>query len=135
MGLGGPGRFDRVALGVPGSAAVLPLIGWVDSHQPSRWVTANLVSAMPSSRCTLVAQLDRVFRQQRVLGRADNVLQHLNGYAFFASLYACGRGRLARQRAGLVPGGGRRCTARSPGECGGRTAARRSMRSPSRLAR
>ena len=35
-----------------------------------------------------VAQVDKVFRLERVLGRADNVLQHLNAYALLASLYA-----------------------------------------------
>ena len=69
-------------------AVVLPLMAWVDSHQTSRWVTANLVSAIAVFALHALAQLDRVFRQQRVLGRADNVLQHANGYALIASLYA-----------------------------------------------
>ena len=56
-------------------------MAWVDSHQPSRWLTANLVSATAVFALHALAQLDRVFRQQRPLGAADNVLQHANGYA------------------------------------------------------
>ena len=69
-------------------AVVLPLMAWVDSHQTSRWLTANLVSAAAVFALHALAQLDRVFRQQRPLDRADNVLQHVNGYALIASMYA-----------------------------------------------
>ena len=69
-------------------AVVLPLMAWVDSHQSSRWLTANLVSAVAVFALHALAQLDLVFRQERPLGRADNVLQHANGYALIASVYA-----------------------------------------------
>ena len=69
-------------------AVVLPLMAWIDSHQTPRWLTANLVSAIAVFALHAVAQVDRVFRQERVLGRADNILQHLNAYALLASLYA-----------------------------------------------
>ncbi len=69
-------------------AVALPLMAWVDSHQTARWLTANLVSAIAVFALHALAQLDRVFRQQRVLDRGDNVLQHANGYALVASLYA-----------------------------------------------
>ena len=89
-------------------AVALPLMAWVDSHQTSRWLTANLVTAIAVFALHALAQLDQVFRQQRVLDRGDNVLQHANGYALIASMYAGGRGRLAGQRAGTVPGHRRR---------------------------
>lgn len=69
-------------------AVVLPLMAWIDSHQTTRWLTANLVSAIAVFALHALAQLDRVFRQQRPLARADNLLQHVNGYALIASLYA-----------------------------------------------
>ncbi|MBK5296486.1 MAG: DUF2339 domain-containing protein [Vicinamibacteria bacterium] len=69
-------------------AVVLPLMELIDSHQTTRWLTANIVSAIAVFALHALAQLDRVLRQQRVLGRADNLLQHLNGYALIASLYA-----------------------------------------------
>ena len=86
-------------------AVVLPLMAWVDSHQTSRWLTANLVSAIAVFALHALAQLDRVFRQQRALGRADNVLQHVNGYALHRVAVRGGRGRLAGQCADAVPGG------------------------------
>jgi uncharacterized membrane protein len=69
-------------------AVVLPLMSWIDAHQTSHWLTANLVSALAIFALHLLAQLDRVFRHQRPLAGADNVLQHANGYALIASLYA-----------------------------------------------
>jgi uncharacterized membrane protein len=69
-------------------AVALPLMAWVDSHQASRWLTANLVTATAVFALHALAQLDLVFRHQRMLDRGDNVLQHANGYALIASLYA-----------------------------------------------
>ncbi len=68
-------------------AVVLPLMAWVDSHQSSRWLTANLVSAIAVFALHAVAQLDQVFRRQESLDGADNVLQHANGYALITSVY------------------------------------------------
>ena len=69
-------------------AVVLPLTAWIDSHQGERWLTANLVSAVAVFAMHALAQLDRVVRMERPLSSTDNVLQHLNGYALLASLYA-----------------------------------------------
>jgi uncharacterized membrane protein len=69
-------------------AVVLPLMAWIDSHQSSRWLTANLVSATAIFAMHALAQLDRSIRHEKPLSVADNVLQHLNGYALLASLYA-----------------------------------------------
>jgi uncharacterized membrane protein len=69
-------------------AVVLPLTAWTDSHQSERWLTANLVSAVAVFAMHALAQLDRVVRMERPLSLTDNVLQHLNGYALLASLYA-----------------------------------------------
>lgn len=70
------------------AAVVLPLTAWIDSHQGERWLTANLVSAVAVFAMHALAQLDRVVRTERPLSTTDNVLQHLNGYALLASLYA-----------------------------------------------
>jgi uncharacterized membrane protein len=70
------------------AAVVLPLMAWIDSHQASRWLTANLVSATAIFAMHALAQLDRSIRHEKALSVADNVLQHLNGYALIASLYA-----------------------------------------------
>ena len=69
-------------------AIVLPLIGWVDAHQSSRWLTANLVSVVAIFTLHAIAQLDRIFRQQRTLTAVDHILQHANGYALVGLLYA-----------------------------------------------
>lgn len=69
-------------------AVVLPLTAWIDGHQSERWLTANLVSAVAVFAMHALAQLDRVVRLERPLSSTDNVLQHLNGYALLASLYA-----------------------------------------------
>lgn len=69
-------------------AVVLPLLAWVDSHQSPRWLTANLVTAVAVFSLHALAQIDQVFRRQDGLDGADNVLQHANGYALIASLYA-----------------------------------------------
>ena len=66
---------------------VLPMVAWIDSHQSSRWLTANLVTAVAVFALHLLAQLDRAIRQQRTLGIGDNLLQHLNGYVLLAALY------------------------------------------------
>ena len=68
-------------------AIVLPLIGWVDAHQSSRWLTANLVSVVAIFTLHAIAQLDRIFRQQRTLTAVDHILQHANGYALVGLLY------------------------------------------------
>jgi uncharacterized membrane protein len=70
------------------AAVVLPLTAWIDSHQGERWLTANLVSAVAVFAMHALAQLDRVVRTERPLSATDNVLQHVNGYALLASLYA-----------------------------------------------
>jgi len=62
-------------------------VAWVDSHQSSRWLTANLVSAIAVFALHAVAQLDQVFRRQESLDGADNMLQHANGYALITSVY------------------------------------------------
>jgi hypothetical protein len=68
-------------------AVALPLMAWIDTHQSSRWLTANLVSAIAIFAMHALAQLDRSIRHEKPLSVADNVLQHLNGYALLASLY------------------------------------------------
>jgi uncharacterized membrane protein len=69
-------------------AVVLPLMAWIDSHQTSRWLTANLVSAIAIFAMHALAQLDRSVRHDKTLSATDNALQHLNAYALLASLYA-----------------------------------------------
>ena len=66
---------------------VLPFVAWLDTHQSSQWIVPNLVSAIAVFALHAVAQLDIVFRFDRPLGRADNQLQHLNGYALIAMVY------------------------------------------------
>jgi uncharacterized membrane protein len=66
---------------------VLPFVAWLDTHQSSQWIVPNLVSAIAVFALHAVAQLDIVFRFDRRLGRADNQLQHLNGYALIAMVY------------------------------------------------
>lgn len=66
---------------------VLPLVAWIGTRASSRWLTANLVTAIAVFALHAWAQVDRVFRQQRTLGWADIVLQHANGYALLFSLY------------------------------------------------
>jgi uncharacterized membrane protein len=69
-------------------AVVVPLLAWIDSHQSSRWLTANLVSAIAIFAMHALAQLDRSIRHDTPLSIADNALQHLNGFALLAALYA-----------------------------------------------
>jgi uncharacterized membrane protein len=69
------------------AAVILPMLAWIDSHQSSRWLTANLVTAVAIFALHLLAQLDRIFRHQRMLEWGDHLLQHLNGYALIAALY------------------------------------------------
>ena len=66
---------------------VLPLVAWIGTRASSRWLTANLVTAIAVFALHSWAQVDRVFRQQRTLGWADVALQHANGYALLFSLY------------------------------------------------
>lgn len=68
-------------------AVFLPLVAWVESHQTARWMTANLISATAIFSLHALAQLDRVTRLGQPLTRADNLLQHLNGYGLLALLY------------------------------------------------
>jgi len=74
-------RFMAWVLVVP------PFLAWLDTHQSSQWVVPNLVSAIAVFALHAVAQLDNVFRFDRQLSRADNLLQHLNGYALIALVY------------------------------------------------
>jgi uncharacterized membrane protein len=66
---------------------VLPFVAWLDTHQSSRWIVPNLVSAIAVFALHALAQLDIVFRFEQRLGRFDNQLQHLNGYALIAMVY------------------------------------------------
>jgi uncharacterized membrane protein len=66
---------------------VLPFVAWLDTHQSSRWIVPNLVSAIAVFALHALAQLDIVYRFDRRLGRFDNQLQHLNGYALIAMVY------------------------------------------------
>jgi uncharacterized membrane protein len=81
-------RIESTALRLASWALViLPLIAWLDTHQTSRWLVANLVSGVAVFALHAVAQLDIVFRQERRLGHADHVLQHANGYALVLLVY------------------------------------------------
>jgi hypothetical protein len=65
----------------------LPFVAWLDTHQSSQWIVPNLVSAVAVFALHALAQLDIVFRFDQRLGRFDNQLQHLNGYALIAMVY------------------------------------------------
>jgi uncharacterized membrane protein len=66
---------------------VLPFVAWLDTHQSSQWIVPNLVSAIAIFALHALAQLDIVFLFDQRLGRFDNQLQHLNGYALIAMVY------------------------------------------------
>jgi uncharacterized membrane protein len=81
-------RIGSVALRLTAWAlVVLPFVAWLDTHQSSQWIVPNLVSAVAVFALHAVAQLDIVLRFGQRLGRFDNQLQHLNGYALIAMVY------------------------------------------------
>jgi len=81
-------RIGSVALRLAAWAlVVLPFVAWLDTHQSSQWIVPNLVSAIAVFALHALAQLDIVFRFDQRLGRFDNQLQHLNGYALVAMVY------------------------------------------------
>ena len=81
-------RIGFVALRLAAWAlVVLPFVAWLDTHQSSQWIVPNLVSAIAVFALHALAQLDIVFRFDQRLGRFDNQLQHLNGYALVAMVY------------------------------------------------
>jgi uncharacterized membrane protein len=76
-------RWRVVAWG----AVIPPLLAWISSHGSPRWLMASLVAAVAIYALHLLAQLDVVFRHDRVLSRLDAVHMHLNGYALMAAVY------------------------------------------------
>jgi uncharacterized membrane protein len=61
------------------AAAWIPLVAWLDAHHARVWVWPGLVTLAAVFALAVVAQLDRVFRRDATLDRADLLLLHLNG--------------------------------------------------------
>lgn len=88
VGVGLAVRLDAPALRMTVWALVVPvLILWIQDHPTQRSLIPNVVSAAGIFALHTLAQLDRVFRNDRRLGAADLVLLHLNAYALITALY------------------------------------------------
>lgn len=68
-------------------AVILPLLGWIESHPARAWIAPALVTLAAVFALHLVAQLDRVFRQEARLDAIDVLLVHLNGLGTFLGVY------------------------------------------------
>jgi uncharacterized membrane protein len=80
------------------AAAMLPFYGWTASASP-RWVLPASVTLASIFGLHLLAQLDRVGRQQARLGPPDLLLLHLNGLGLLMGFYLL----LERVALGSVP--------------------------------
>jgi len=69
------------------AAAWLPLVAWLDAHSARVWVWPGLVTLAAIFALAVVAQLDRVFRRDATLDRADLLLLHLNGLGALGGVY------------------------------------------------
>ena len=77
---------------------LMPLLGWIDAHQSRIWIAPSLATLGGVFAIHLLAQLDRLGRDQD-LGAVDLLLVHLNGLGLFLGVYVL----LERQAVAWVP--------------------------------
>jgi len=69
------------------AAVLLPLIGWASDHQTRTWILPGLVTIGGVFLIQLVAQFDRLIRQNTKLEWPDLILAHGNGLGAFLAVY------------------------------------------------